>query len=151
MSRFLMDGLGQVFGWRSTNADDDAQGQPSNTRDRREGTRIGLAIGIEVLRPGSDEVTIFARRLGSSVAFDYRIQFLSDGLVRFFFRAPPSHQVWKVMRYMDFQPEDRRNQIWVRKSGSHWSAKELVDTINFVHLAIHHGYVIPGQRDFDHR
>ena len=83
-----MDGLGQVFGWRSTSADDDAQGQPSNTLDRREGTRIGLAIGIEVLRPGSDEITIFARRLDSSVAFDYRIQFLSDGLVRFFFRAP---------------------------------------------------------------
>ena len=96
-----MDGLAQVFGWRSTSADDDAQSQPSNTRDRREGTRIGLAIGIEVLRPGSDEVTIFARRLDSSVAFDYRIQFLSDGFVRFFFRAPPSHQVWKVMRYMD--------------------------------------------------
>ena len=124
-----MDGLGQVFGWRSTSADDDAQGQPSNTLDRREGTRIGLAIGIEVLRPGSDEVTIFARRLDSSVAFDYRIQFLSEGLVRFFFRAPPSHRVWKVMRYMDFQPEARRNQIWVRKSDSCWFAKELVDTI----------------------
>jgi hypothetical protein len=149
MPRFLMDGLRQVFGWRPTSAGDDAQGQPSNTRDRREGTRIGLAIGIEVLRPGSDEVTVFARRLDSSVAFDYRIQFLSEGLVRFFFRAPPSHQVWKVMRYMDFHPEDRRNQIWVRKSGLYWSAKELVDTINFVHLVIHHGYVIPGQRYFD--
>ena len=90
-----MDGLAQVFGWRSTGADDNAQSQPSNTRDRREGTRIGLAIGIEVLRPGSDEVTIFARRLDSSVAFDYRIQFLSDGFVRFFFRAPPPHQVWR--------------------------------------------------------
>jgi hypothetical protein len=47
---------------------------------------------------------------------------------------------------MGFQPEDRGNQIWVRKSGSLWSAKELVDTINFVHLVIHHGYVIPDQR-----
>ena len=140
-----MDGLAQVFGWRSTSADDNAQSQPSNTRDRREGTRIGLAIGIEVLRPGSDEVTIFARRLDSSVAFDYRIQFLSDGSVRFIFRAAPSLKVWRVMQYMDFQPEDRGNQIWVRKSGSLWSAKELVDTINFVHLVIHHGYVIPDQ------
>ena len=34
----------------------------------------------------------------------------------------------------------------VRKSGSLWSAKELVDTINVVHLVIHHGYVIPDQR-----
>jgi len=41
---------------------------------------------------------------------------------------------------MDFQPEDRPNQIWVRKSGSRWSANELVDTINFVHLVVHHGY-----------
>jgi hypothetical protein len=47
---------------------------------------------------------------------------------------------------MDFQPEDRRNQIWVRKSGSLWSAKELVGTINFVHLVIHHGYVIPDEQ-----
>jgi hypothetical protein len=149
MPRFLMDGLGQVFRWRSTSADDDAQG--SNTPDHREGTRIGLAVGIEVLHPESHEVTIFARRLGSSVAFDYRIQFLSDGSVRFFFPTPPPFQVWKVMRYMDFQPEDRRNQTWVRKSGSHWSAKELVDTINFVHLVIHHCYVIPDQRYSDYR
>jgi len=52
---------------------------------------------------------------------------------------------------MNFQPEDPRNQIWVRKSGSYWSAKELVETINFVHLVIYHGYVIPGQRYFDYR
>jgi hypothetical protein len=26
-----------------------------------------------------------------------------------------------------------------------------VDTINFVHLVIHHGYVIPGQRYIDYR
>ena len=100
--------------WRS----DRAQGKPSNTPDQREGTRIALAVGIEVPRPGSHEVTVFARRLGSSVAFDYRIQFLSDGSVRFIFRSPPSLKVWRVMQYMDFQPEDRRNQIWVRKSGS---------------------------------
>jgi hypothetical protein len=110
MPRFFDGRPRASFGWRSTRAEDDAQGQPSNTRGRREGTRIGLAIGIEVLRQGSDEVTIFAQRLDSSVAFDYRIQFLSKGLVRFF-RTPPSHQVWKVMRHMDFQPEDRRNQI----------------------------------------
>jgi len=84
--------------------------------------------------------------LCSSVAFDYRIQFLSDGSVRFIFRAAPSLKVWRLVRYMGFQPEDRGNQIWVRKSGSLWSAKELVDTINFVHLVIHHGYVIPDQR-----
>jgi hypothetical protein len=47
---------------------------------------------------------------------------------------------------MEFQPEDRRNQMWVRKSGSLWSAKELVETINFEHLVIHHGHVIPDQR-----
>jgi hypothetical protein len=93
----------------------------SNARDRVKS--LLPRMGIEVLRPRSDEVIVFARRLDSSVAFDCRIQFLSEGLVRFFFRAPPSHQVWKVMRYMDFQPADRRNQIWVRKSGSYWSAK----------------------------
>jgi hypothetical protein len=84
--------------------------------------------------------------LGSSGAFDYRVQFLSDGSVRFFFLAPPPLQVWKVMRYMDFQPEDRRNQTWGRKSDRHWSAKELVETINFVDPVIHHGYVIPDQQ-----
>src|SRR5215475_8732317 len=68
-------------------------------------------------------ITVFARRLGSSVAFDYRIQFLSDGSVRFIFRSPPSLKVWRIMQYMDFQPEDRRNQIWVRKSDSLWSAR----------------------------
>jgi len=52
---------------------------------------------------------------------------------------------------MDFQPEDQRNQTWIRKSGWSWSAKELVDTINFVHLVIHHGYVIPDQRYSDDR
>ena len=142
----LMDGLGQLFGRQPTGADDGAQGKPSNTSDQREGTRIALAVGIEVPRPGSHEVTVFARRLGSSVAFDYRIQFLSDGSVRFVFRAAPSLKAWRVMQYMGFQPEDRGNQIWVRKSGSLWSAKELVETINFVHLVIHHGYVIPDQR-----
>ena len=55
------------------------------------------------------------------------------------------------MRYMDFQPEDRRNQAWVRKSGWNRSAKELMDTINFVHLVIHHGYVIPDPRYSDDR
>src|SRR6516225_3261324 len=94
----LMDGLGQLFGRQPTGADDGAQGKPSNTSDQREGTRIGLAVGIEVPRPGSLEVTVFARRLGSSVAFDYfdyRIQFLSDGSVRFIFRAAPSLKVWE--------------------------------------------------------
>jgi hypothetical protein len=146
MPRSLMGGLGRLLGRRSTGADDGAQAQPSNTPDQREGTRIGLAVGIEAPRPGSHEVTIFARRLGSSVTFDYRVQFLSDGSVRFFFLAPPSLQVWNVMRHMDFQPQDRRNQTWLRKSDRRWSAKELVDTINFVHLVIHHGYVIPDQR-----
>jgi hypothetical protein len=65
--------------------------------------------------------------------------------------ASPSLQVWKVMRYMAFRPEDRRNQTWVRKSGAQWSAKELVDTTNFVHLVIRHGYVIPEQRYSDDR
>jgi hypothetical protein len=132
----LIDGLGQLFGRQPTGADDGAQGKPSNTSDPPEGTRIALAVGIEVPRPGSHEVTVFARRLGSSVAFDYRVQFLRDGSVRFIFRAAPSLKVWRVMQYMGFQPEDRGNQIWVRKSGSLWSAKELVDTINFVHLVI---------------
>ena len=86
------------------------------------------------------------RKLWVIESFDYRVQLLSDGSVRFFFLAPPSLQVWKVTPDTDFQPEDRRNQTWVRKSGWTWSAKELVDTINFVHLAIHHGYAIPDQR-----
>ena len=147
----LMNGLGQLFGRQPTGADDGAQGKPSNTPDQREGTRIALAVGIEVPRPGSHEVTVFARRLGSSVAFDYRIQFLSDGSVRFIFRSPPSLKVWRAMQYIDFRPEDRRNQTWVRKSGAQWSAKELVDTTNFVHLVIRHGYVIPEQRYSDDR
>jgi hypothetical protein len=151
MLQSLTNGLGRLFGLRSTGSDDDGRGQSSNPRDQREGTRIGLAVAIEARRSGSDEVTIFARRLGPSIGFDYRAQFLSDGSVRFFFLTPPSLQVWKVMRYMDFQPEDRRNQTWVRKSGWNWSAKELVDTINFVHLVIHHGYVIPDQRYSDDR
>ena len=151
MLQSLTNGLGRVFGLRSPGSDDDALGQSFNPRDQREGTRIGLAVAIEAPRPGSHEVTIFARRLGPSVALDYRLQFLSDGSVRFFFLAPPSLQVWKVMQDMDFHPEDRRNQTWVRKSGWNWSAKELVDTINFVHLVIHHGYVIPDQRYSDDR
>ena len=146
MLQSLTNGLGRLFGLRSTGSDDDGRGQSSNPRDQREGTRIGLAVAIEARRPGSDEVTIFARRLGRSVGFDYRVQFLSDGTVRFIFRAAPSLKVWRVMQHMGFQPEDRGNQIWVRKSGSLWSAKELVETINFVHLVIHHGYVIPDQR-----
>jgi hypothetical protein len=83
MSRSLMNGLGQVLGWRSTNADDD---QPSNTRDRREGTRIGLAIGIEVPRPGSDEATIFAGRLVHPLpltTFDYPQNAIYAGPVKF--------------------------------------------------------------------
>ena len=91
----LIDALGQLFGRQPTGADDGAQSKSSNTSDQREGTRIALAVGIEVPRPGSHEVTVFARRLGSSVAFDYRIQFLSDGSVRFIFRAAPSLKVWE--------------------------------------------------------
>ena len=143
MLQSLTNGLGRLFGLLSTSSDDDARGQSSTPR---EGTRIGLAVAIEAPRPGSHEATIFARRLGPSVAFDYRVQLLSDGSVRFFFLAPPSLQVRKVTPDTDFQPEDRRNQTWVRKSGWTWSPKELVDTINFVHLAIHHGYAIPDQR-----
>ena len=59
----LMDGLGQLFGRQPTGADDGAQGKPANTSDQREGTRIALAVGIEVPRPGSHEVIGFIRCL----------------------------------------------------------------------------------------
>jgi hypothetical protein len=149
MPRSLMDGVGRFFGWWSTGMDGTPD-HPSNWSHRREATRIGVAVAIEAPRPGPHGVTIFARRLGSSVpGFDYQVQFLSDGPVRFLFVAPPSPGARKVMRYMNFRPEDLRNKAWVRKSGWHWSAKDLVDTINFVHLVIHHGYVIPDQQSDD--
>jgi hypothetical protein len=50
--------------------------------------------------------------------------------------------VRKVMRYMNFWPEYRRNRAWVRKSGWQWSARELVDTLNFLQLIIHYDFVM---------
>jgi len=88
---------------------------------------------------------MFARRLDSYVrGFDYQVPFLRDGSVRFLFVAPPSFEVEKVMRSMNFRPEDRRNKVCVRKSGWQWSAKEkeLVDTINLLQLTIHHDFVM---------
>jgi hypothetical protein len=46
------------------------------------GLASDLRLAWKYFRPGSDEVTVFARRLDSSVAFDYRIQFLSEGRPR---------------------------------------------------------------------
>jgi hypothetical protein len=37
-------------------------------------------------------------------------------------------------------------QVWRALVG-----EELVDTINFVHLVMHHGYIIPDQWYFDDR
>jgi hypothetical protein len=137
-----MDGVGRFFGWWSTGMDG-TTGHPLNWSHRREATRIGVAVGIESPRPGPHGVTVFARRLGSSVpGFDYQVQFLSDGSVRFLFVAPPPPEVGKVMRHMNFQPEGRRNKAWVRTSAWCWSAKELVDTINFLQLIIHHDFVM---------
>jgi hypothetical protein len=138
----LMDGVGRFFGWLSSGMDG-SPSRPSNWSHQREATRIGVAVAIEAPRPGPRGVTIFARRLGSYVpGFDYQVQFLSDGSARFLFVARPSFEVGKVMRYMNFEPEDWRNKVWVRKSGWQWSAKELVDTINFLQLIIHHDFVM---------
>ena len=99
-------------------------------------TRIGVVLAIEAGRSGADRATVFARRLGSPVtAFDYQMQFLPEGPVRFCFLALPSPQVWKMMQYMDFESEDGRK----RKSSWDWSAKDLVDAINLLHLVSHHG------------
>jgi hypothetical protein len=38
---------------------------------------------------------------------------------------------------MGFQPEDRGNQIWVRKSGSLWSAKELLMGLGIAEIGKH--------------
>jgi hypothetical protein len=143
MPRSFMDGVGRFFGWWSTGAGDGTPRHPSNWSHQRIATRIGVAVAIEAPRSGPYEVTIFARRLSSNVpGFDYQVQFLSDGSVRFLFVAPPSPEVGKVMRYMNFRPEDRRHRAWVRKSGRQWSARELVDTLNFLQMIIHHDFVM---------
>ena len=113
MPRSLTDGLRRLFGQRSGVG---IQTQPLGPPPWRDMTRIGVVLAIEAGRPGADRATVFARRLGSPLtAFDYQMQFLPEGPVRFCFLAPPSPQVWKMMQYMDFEPEDGRKQVWVRK------------------------------------
>jgi len=146
MPRSLVEGLRRLFGQRSVRAGGGAQVELGNRVPWRPMTRIGVVLAIEAPRPGPHGATIFARRLGSpGGGFDYQMQFLTEGSVRFRFLAPPSPQAWKVMQYMDFQPEDGRKQVWVRKSSLDWSSKELVDTINLLHLIKHHGHLIPDR------
>jgi hypothetical protein len=150
MPRSLMDGLRQFFGQQSSRADAARQPKPSSPSPRRYMTRIGVVLAIEAPHPGPHGATVFVQRLGSPVtAFDYQMQFPTEGPGTFRFLAPPSPLARKMMRSMDFQPEDGRNQVWVRKSSWDWSAKELVDAINLLHLIKHHGHVFPDQRYSD--